>query len=527
MSHALSADPGVPSCRNLHLVFGDQLSDRLAAFSELDRERDVLLLAEVDEEQTWVPVHRQRSVLFLSAMRHFALEMQEKGWRVRYVQLDAPGNTGHFTGELERAVKQLSPERVSCTHPGEWRVLEKVRAWEELMGLEVRVHEDDHFLCALEDFEDWARDRKQLVMEHFYRRMRRRHGVLLDEHGEPEGGRWNFDRDNREPFRKAPATRPPYRPRVDEVTAEVVELIAGRYPDSPGELSAESFRWPVTRAQARRALADFVEHRLPGFGTHQDAMWTGEDFLEHSLLSPPLNLKLLDPVELVDAAVEAGRSGAAPLNSVEGFVRQVLGWREFVRGVYWHEGPGYRDRNALGATGELPELYWSGETDLACLREAVRPVLEHGWSHHVQRLMLQCNLALLAGVEPRKLGDWFYGMFVDSVDWVTTPNTIGMGLHADGAVVGTKPYAAAARYVDRMSNYCSGCRFDPGKRVGEEACPLNSLYWDFLARHRDGLAANRRMSLILKGLDRFDSDELAAIREQAAAWRQRLGVDRG
>jgi deoxyribodipyrimidine photolyase-related protein len=508
--------------RRLVIVLGDQLDARSAVFDDFEDDRDAVLMMEVEAESVHVPSHRQRTVLFLSAMRHFALELAERGRRVHYARLDDRDNTQCFDAEARRLVERLKPERLVCTHPGAWRVMAMMERWRDELDTPVEILPDRHFLNRPEDFATWAEGRKTLVMEHFYRLQRRRLGILVDENGQPEGGTWNYDAENREPFKRAPTIRPPYRARPDAVTHEVIVLVERRLPDLPGRLDA--FAWPVTRTEARRALKDFIEHRLPHFGAYEDAMWTGETTVYHGRLSAALNLKLLNPRECVEAALEAYDSGDAPLNSVEGFVRQLIGWREFIRGVYWHEGPGYADRNALDQHGALPELYWSGETDMTCLRESIGQVLDGAYGHHIQRLMITGNFALLCGVHPRAVSDWYLGMFVDGVDWVTLPNTLGMAMHADGGVVGTKPYAASGKYVKRMSNYCADCRYDVNRRTGEDACPINTLYWDFLIRHRERFRGNNRMAMILKNVDRLDPDERVQITVSGETLRERLGV---
>jgi deoxyribodipyrimidine photolyase-related protein len=338
------------------------------------------------------------------------------------------------------------------------------------------------------------------------------------EQGKPAGGEWNFDRANRGSFgRQGPGKVPaPRRFPPDGVTRDVLAEVAERFGDHPGSL--EDFGWPVTAAQAEAALEDFVAQRLPLFGRYQDAMWQGEPWLYHAHLAAAMNLKLLDPRRAVAAAVAAWRSGQAPLEAVEGFVRQVLGWREFIRGVYWLEMPGYAERNHFGHDRPLPGFFWDADTDLNCLRQCFGDTLQNGYAHHIQRLMVIGNFALLAGLDPRAVCAWFLGIYVDAVEWVELPNTLGMALHADGGIVGTKPYVASGAYIKRMSNYCAGCRYDPGQRSGADACPFTLLYWDFLARHREQLAANPRMGLAVKNLERIGTDELARIRSGAAAF---------
>lgn len=506
----------------LLVLFGDQLSKSAGPLRSLDRSRDAILMMEVDEESTHVPSHKQRTALFLSAMRHFAQELAEDGFRVRYVEITDPHNTHSLSGEIERACRILAPDRLAFIHPGERRVLDIIESLRERLSIPAIIHEDEHFLCTIDGFQEWASGRKALVMEHFYRRERRRLNILMDQDGQPAGGRWNFDKDNRAAFRRAPRPPAPYMPRPDAVTREVIDLVARRFERNPGSLA--SFRWPVKRAEAKRALDDFITNRLARFGDHQDAMWTGQPFLYHALLSPAMNLKLLDPREVYGAAIDAHERSEAPINAVEGFVRQVIGWREFMRGVYWTQGRDYASRNHLRQKGSLPDLYWTGETDMACMRECVGQVLDNAFGHHIQRLMVTGAFALIAGVQPREVSDWYLGMYADAVDWVTLPNTLGMSQFADGGVVATKPYAASGRYISRMSNYCAGCRFDPSQRTGERACPFTTFYWDFLIRQRDRLRPNHRMAMILKNVDALPEPERVEITVSARRLRRSLGI---
>lgn len=506
----------------LVVVLGDQLDRNSPVFDDFDKHRDAVVMMEVAEEATHVPSHKQRTVLFLSAMRHFALDLIDVGYRVRYVKLDATRNTGTLTGELARAVSVLTPSQLALVVPGEHRVLRAIRSWAEGEGVALSILSDPHFLTDRETFQSWADGRKELVMEYFYREQRKRLDVLMTKGGKPEGGAWNYDKKNRESFDAAPRPPAPKRFAPDAVTKEVLAVVESHYPRAYGEVT--SFGWAVTRRQAKRALRDFVSNRLGRFGPVQDAMWVDEPFLYHSLLSPYLNLKLLDPREVVEAAIEAYEAGDAPLQSVEGFVRQIIGWREFIRGVYWMEGSSYGERNTLEQHGELPEFYWHGETEMRCLAESLGQVVTHAYGHHIQRLMVTGNFALIAGVHPRAVSDWYLAMYVDAVDWVTLPNTLGMVMHADGGVVGTKPYAASGRYIQRMSNYCASCRFDPGKRTGKDACPFTTFYWDFLIRNQRRFAKNRRMAMMMKHVERMDTAERGAIGRHAEARRDELGI---
>ncbi|HJL15985.1 MAG TPA: cryptochrome/photolyase family protein [Sandaracinaceae bacterium LLY-WYZ-13_1] len=505
--------------RVLALVLGDQLDPGSAALDGLDRARDAVWMAEVDEEATHVWAHRLRVAAFLSAMRHHREALREDGWTVRYTEL--PKNRGHdrgasFAEVLALDVRELSPERLRVVHPGDHRVLAQLEGVAAELDVPLEVVEDRHFYLTLGDFEAWMEGRDGLVLESFYRWMRRRHDVLMDG-DEPVTGRWNYDRDNRASFGREgpPAAKAPRRFTPDAITEDVVAMVRARFAEHPGSL--ERFDLPVTRAQARAALRDFVTHRLSRFGTYQDAMWEGARFLYHSRLSFPLNVKLLSPREVVEAAVAAWESGEAPIAAVEGFVRQVLGWRELVRGLYWHRMPGYARRNALGCDPDrgVPAFYWDGDTEMACVHDAMANVIEHGYAHHIQRLMVLGLFAQLLGVHPHRFHEWHMAMYLDAVDWVSLPNALGMSQYGDGGVLATKPYCASGNYIRKMSNHCAGCRYHPKRAVGGDACPFTTLYWDFLARHRESLEKNGRMGFQMKNLRRKDPEELAAIRRRA------------
>ena len=500
--------------RQLVVVLGDQLDPASAAFDGFDSQRDRVFMAEVSAESEHVWSHKARIALFLAAMRHFRDELRAHGDRVEYVEL-ADSTLG---AELAKAVETLRPERVVVVEPGEWRVREELRC--AVPRLEIRP--DRHFLCSLEEFRAWAGRRRQLRMEFFYREMRKKSGVLMED-GRPAGGTWNFDDQNRGSFRSTGPgfIRPPLSFPPDSLSREVLDLVARRFASHPGNL--ERFDWPVTRAEARLALQDFLEHRLCSFGLYQDAMWAGEPVLFHSRLSAAMNLKLLDPRDVLRGAEDAWKTGAAPIGSVEGFVRQVLGWREFVRGVYWLRMPEYLSENALGADRPLPPFYWTGETEMACLADVLRQTLDLGYAHHIQRLMVTGLYALLLGVRPAEVHRWYLAVYVDAVEWVELPNVIGMSQHADGGFMASKPYVATGKYIQRMGNHCRSCRFDPAKATGEEACPFTTLYWDFLARHRAFLAKNARMLLQLKNLDRLSAETLREIRLRAMSLRAAAG----
>ena len=489
----------------LRLVLGDQLDRSVAALAGLDPATDTVLMVEAMAEATYVPHHPKKIAFILAAMRHFAAELRGSGARVRYVTLDDPANTQSFAGELERAVAELRPERVLVTEPGEWRVLEELRGCPSL-----EILPDDRFFCATAAFARWAGERRQLRMELFYREMRKATGILMEPGGEPAGGQWNYDADNRKPLPEGPTPPEPLRIEPDAVTREVLALVGERFGHHFGDL--EPFWFAVTRKDALRALDRFIEEALPRFGDYQDAMKQGEDWLFHSALSQYLNSGLLRPAEVCVAAEQAWRDGAVPLNSAEGFIRQILGWREYVRGIYWLKMPGYAQLNGLGNKRPLPWFYWTGETDLNCLRQALDQTRREALSHHIQRLMVTGNFALLAGVIPEEICAWYLAVYADAYEWVELPNVLGMVMHADGGYLGSKPYAAGGNYINRMSDFCRSCRYDVKAKAGPDACPLNYLYWNFMLENRAKLGRNPRLAQAFRTLDRLGPERQAEIR---------------
>jgi deoxyribodipyrimidine photolyase-related protein len=510
----------------LRIVLGDQLTPHLSALREGDHTRDVILMMEVADETTYVRHHKKKIAFILSAMRAFAGELRSAGWQVDYVLFDDPANTGSFTQELARALKRHAPALVVTTESSEQRVLAMQRDWSTLFHTPIDVRTDDRFIASTLEFAAWANGRKQLRMEYFYREMRRKTGLLMDGNA-PVGGQWNFDHDNRKPAKADLFMPSPLRFAPQAETRAVLELVKARFAENFGDL--EPFWLPVTRQDAEKAAAHFLLEALPHFGDFQDAMLRGQRFLFHSVLSPLINVGLLDPLILCQKAEQEYRAGRAPLNAVEGFIRQIIGWREFVRGIYWHKGPDYVRSNALHATRDLPWMYWSGETDMTCMAEAIGQTKEEAYAHHIQRLMVTGNFALLAGIDPHQVHEWYLAVYVDAFEWVEAPNTIGMSQFADGGVLGSKPYAASGAYIDRMSDYCAACRYDVKQRTGPNACPFNALYWNFLDRHRERFEGNPRMAQMYRTYDKFSEDTRLALREKANAFLVHLdqhGTDR-
>jgi len=506
--------------RSLILVLGDQLSPSLSSLKAADPSRDRILMVEVAEEATTVRHHKKKIAFLFAAMHHFAKGLEDAGWQVDYVVLDDPENAGSFTGEIERAIRRHKPDRITVTEPGEWRVRAAMETWQDRFGLPVEILEDDRSLCTRDAFAAWAEGRKQLRMEYFYRDMRRQTGLLM-EGDKPEGGKWNFDSENRKPAKADLFMPQPPRFAPDETTREVLALVAERFGEHFGDL--EPFWFAVTAEQAEAALNHFVENLLAHFGDYQDAMLTDQRFLYHSVLSLYINAGLLDPLAVCRRVEAAYRAGRAPLNAAEGFIRQIIGWREYIRGIYWPKMPDYAEENFLGADRALPGFYWTGETDMACLRAAITQTKEEAYAHHIQRLMVTGNFAMLVGVDPAQVHEWYLAVYADAYEWVELPNVLGMSQFADGGLLGSKPYAASGNYINKMSDYCGTCRFDVKQKTGDGACPFNPLYWDFLVRNEKKLRGNPRLAQVYRTWDRMSAEKQAEYRNSAARVLDQLG----
>jgi deoxyribodipyrimidine photolyase-related protein len=514
--------------RHLVIVLGDQLDRDGAAFDHFDADCDAVCMAEAAQEATYVWSHKVRLTLFFSAMRHFRDELQGRGITVHYHELTlqkANDRGADFAEILHTDVTRLQPQKLVVTEPGDWRVQHLLQQAAKQLNMALEIRPDRHFYGSIHGFEAWAKDHRSLLLESFYRHMRKTHQVLMDEKGKPVGSRWNFDKDNRATFgKKGPDLgKAPRSFTPDATTQEVMTLVEQRFADHPGGLA--HFDLPVTHAQGRALLRDFIQHRLPDFGRFEDAMWTGQPFLAHSRLSAALNLHLLNPRELVEAAVTAYEAGEAPLNSVEGFVRQILGWREYIRGIYWLHMPGYADKNALGNEDvDVPSFFWHGHTEMRCIGETMHSILDFAYTHHIQRLMIMGLFAQLYGVHPKRFHEWHMAMYADAIDWVSLPNALGMSQYGDGGIVGTKPYCASGNYINRMSNYCKHCHYNPSEAAGEAACPFTTLYWDFLHRHQQQFKDNPRMNLQIRNLKNKSKDDMQAIRKRAETLKQRIGA---
>ena len=492
----------------LRLILGDQLSPEISSLKDADKSRDIILLCEVFDEAVYVKHHQKKIAFLFSAMRHFAASLSDAGWNVDYVRLDQDGNSHSFSGEVARAVERHAPESVIATFASEWRVLTEMRDWENTLPCAVELRDDDRFYCSLDEFANWADGRKQLRMEYFYRELRRKTGILMSGN-DPIGGQWNYDAENRG---RAPdgLEVPKHTSFVpDEITNEVLNLVDDRFGDHFGKL--RPFEFAVTHEQAAYVLDRFIAERLPLFGTYQDAMVEGEPFMFHAHIGLYLNCGLLSPQQAIIAAENAYHAGAAPLNATEGFIRQILGWREFVRGLYWLKMPEYAEQNALEAHRPLPAFFWTADTKMNCLKQCVSETRDHAYAHHIQRLMVLGNFALLAGLSPKEVNEWFLIVYADAYEWVELPNVSGMALYADGGVLASKPYASGGAYIERMSNYCRSCHYKVKQKNGEQACPFNYLYWDFLIRHQDRLSGNARMGMMYRTLAKMSDEKRAAI----------------
>jgi len=500
----------------LVLVLGDQLDAAHGALKSARPGVDTIVMAEVREEANYVRHSRHKIAFIFSAMRHFRDALRERGFDVAYYRYEDGLET--LLEAVNDVLADCSAEVLRCTEPGEYRLLQQMRRWELAVPLD--LVEDDRFLAGHREFRAWAEGRKQLRMEYFYRLMRRKYQLLLDESGDPAGGKWNYDTENRRGWRNADSI--PERPvtEVNATTREVIDIVCREFPDNPGDLGR--FYLGVTGAEARNHLTWFIDQALPRFGKYQDALAEESPWLFHAVISMYLNTGLLAPLQVCREAETAWREGRCDLAAAEGFIRQVLGWREYVRGIYWLTAPDYAGRNALEAYRPLPEMFWTGDTDLRCLQLALRQTLDLGYAHHIQRLMVIGNFALLAGVDVQQVCDWYLAIYVDAFEWVELPNTLGMALHADGGMMASKPYAASGKYLQRQGNHCSQCRYNPRKVTGPGACPFNSLYWHFIDRHASRFSDNPRLALTMRNWERKKEDDRAAIVAWADAELERL-----
>ena len=510
--------PGV-----LRLVLGDQISDgRLSSLRDIDVKRDTVLMAEVGAETGYVKHHKQKIALIFAGMRGFAKRLRQAKTKVRYVGFEDEGNSGSLLGEVRRALGEGRYDRVVVTAPGEVRLMEAFEEFASQSNVPFEIREDDRYLCTPAEFAAWAEGRKELRMEFFYREMRKRYALLMDVDGKPEGGAWNLDKENRKAMPKRLSPPDHHFVAPNKETKGAIADVARLFPEHFGTL--ESFGYATTPDEAETIVSGFVADMLPGFGDYQDAMVAGAPWMWHAVISAAMNLGLIDPLDVCRRAEAEYRAGRAPLNAVEGFIRQIIGWREYMRGIYWLKMPAFKALNALGADRKLPWFYWSAETDMTCVREAVTATRDHAYAHHIQRLMVTGNLAMLLGVHPDEINDWYMVVYADAYEWVELPNVHGMATFADGGIIGSKPYAGSGAYINRMSDYCGRCRYDVKQRIGPDACPYNALYWDFMIRNEKTLGGNMRMAMPYRTLSRFKPADREAIQQEAERIKTEFGA---
>ncbi len=509
------------SSPKLRLLLWDHLSQNISSLEDLDKESDIVVFLETREEATYVKHHPKKLVFLWSAQRHFAKQLEDEGVNVVYVDFDDPDNTHKLTSELERLSADYELSDVVVTRPGDFRTYEALRSMSHEGLIHLDMCEDNRFYCSVDQFSSWAESRKSLMMEYFYRQMRKDHNVFMDD-DEPVGGEWNYDKDNRKPAPKEIKIPEPFKLATDQTTKDVIKLVDREFSDHFG--NTKGFSYAVTRSEALKALDLFISERLENFGSYQDAMLEEEPWMFHSHISFYLNAGLLEARECVEAAEQAYKDGNAPVNAVEGFIRQILGWREYVRGIYWLMMPGYKDKNFLKAKGKLPKFFWDAESDMNCLNQCITETKDNAYAHHIQRLMVLGNFCLIAGIDPKYVNEWYMIVYADAHEWVELPNVTGMILFADGGFLGSKPYAASGAYIDKMSNYCQSCKYNVKDKLGKTACPFNYLYWDFLDRNEDTLKSNRRLSMIYGTLRKMKDDKRDAIRKDAESFLKSIGV---
>lgn len=502
----------------LRVVLTDQLSQSISSLDGYQK-NDIVFICEVSDEATYVKHHKKKIAFLFSAMRHFAKELRDKHYHVEYIKLDDPDNTQSIKQEVKRALKKHSIQKIIITHPSDYRLLTDINTWEKDFNTPVNIKADHRFLSTPEEFASWAQHKKQLRMEYFYREMRKKHHILMNG-DEPIGGQWNYDTANRKPPKKGLIVPKHFENPIDTVTKDVLHLTQKHFSTHFGDI--EPFYFAVNREQALIALQQFIEQRLYHFGDYQDAMIEGEPWMYHSHISFYLNCGLLLPLECVKAAEKAYHDQKAPLNAVEGFIRQIIGWREYIRGIYWLQMPAYADVNFFEAKRNLPDFYWTADTKMNCLKQCVSETRQNAYAHHIQRLMVLGNFALLSGIDPKQVNEWFLIVYADAYEWVELPNVSGMILFADGGYLASKPYAAGGNYINKMSNYCHNCHYSVSQKNGPDACPFNYLYWDFLARNRDKLQSNHRIGMMYKTYDRMSDEKKVALSTDSALFLKSL-----
>ena len=503
----------------LRLILGDQLNPQHGWFTSV-RADVVFVMMEVRSETDYVLHHAQKIISIFAGMRDLARHLQAAGHRVHYLRIDDAANTQSFVGNLTALIRHYKAKVFEYQDPDEWRLDQHLAAFAKAQSIACTQVSSEHFFTERHEAAELFAGRKKWLMETFYRHMRVRHEVLIDPAKKPVGGQWNFDAENRKAWPGLPLEPADWRKPHDH--SALWKTIQGAGVKSFGEPNAAAIAWPLNRAEALQQLDAFITHALPYFGDFQDAMSSKAWRLFHSLLSFALNTKMLNPREVVSRAEEAARAGSAPMAAAEGFIRQILGWREYVRGFYWAHGPDYAEQNYFDHQLPVPSWFWTGDTKMRCMAAAIGQSLREAHAHHIQRLMVIGNFSLLAGINPEQLSHWYLGIYIDAFEWVELPNTVGMSQFADGGLLATKPYVSSAAYIDRMGDYCKGCHYDKKLREGERACPFNALYWDFHVRHKDKLANNPRIGMVYRQLEKMSDTAVKSLQAQASAVRGRI-----
>lgn len=496
----------------LCVIFPDQLHTGLSSFKAIDKEKDWIFIGEMQQSLLPVKQHKKKLVFMMASLRHFVKALEDKGYRVIHPLIHEPGCKHDYHTELKQWHQKHKFEAIIYTEPNDYYLQKETHSWESALKVPCHSYPNNHFLCSKEDFQEWAQGKKSLLMESFYRLMRKKHRILMDK-DKPVQGQWNFDHDNRKKIPKGLKIPQPYASNPDAITQEVITIVQQHFSDHFGDI--EPFIFATSRRAALNHLHYFIDHNLPQFGDYQDAMLSDEPWLFHAHIGLYLNNGMLTPLEVIQAAENAFRTGKAPINAVEGFIRQILGWREYVRGIYAIKMPSYETLNFLGAKRKLPHLYWGGPTKMHCLQECVSNTKVNAYAHHIQRLMVLGNFALIAGINPKEVNEWYWLVYADAYQWVELPNVSGMTLFADGGVLGSKPYAASGAYIHKMSNYCQQCHYKVKQKIGEEACPFNYLYWDFLLRNQEILSKNPRLSLAYNHIKKKSAEDIQQIQSQS------------
>lgn len=504
---------------HLRILLHDHLSESITSLSDTIKSSDIVLMIEHDSYMRRAAHHKKKIVLILSAMRHFAKTLREKGCHLHYQDIDHPSSNESLTSIVKEFLRCHDISSIIITEPSEHFLKKEILTWEQIFNIPVLIRPDTRFLAGHDEFIQWCGSKKQLRMEYFYREMRKKHNILM-QGDTPEGGEWNYDALNRASPPKEISLHKPYQSEISAMTQEVIDIVEKKYASHFGDI--HPFHFAVTAKDAEKTLVYFIHKNLQLFGTYQDAMIENEPWMFHSHISFYLNIGLLLPIDCVRLAEKAYYEDSAPLNSVEGFIRQVIGWREYVRGIYWKEMPEYKGKNFLNAQRKLPSLYWGEPTLMNCMAQVVKETKENAYAHHIQRLMVVGNFALLAGLSPHEVNEWFLIVYADAYEWVELPNVTGMVLYADGGVIASKPYAAGGSYINKMSNYCKNCVYSPNIKTGEKACPFNYLYWDFLDRNKEVLQTNPRIRMLYSTLNKMSGEKKRDIKKSATLFLESL-----